>query len=637
MDQNIPYYKTLANRKIDVAKRNLVSVCSLSIKSLVDKACFSNIDDGCEELINFTANLEQILLHQIKPQKNWYGGAETLHFWGYLRTACKNIPQNCINNIDSIENIKSTTAKGRAFIRCALMEKRLSEYLSTAVKQTKLTKKFYMDGAIMLSEEATMICGVLLGLNAIDFSFCLKGQNIDLLGPLCVDYTPYLRYQQSLESTTRDEEEMYTLSNSSRTSSILTDDSENSDNKWKQKYKTLENKYRGISEQKGYLEELLRMREKQLDEANLQKQRFIQSLRGVELEQRRERNQLEQVIIELQAQLGSLKSDHQILQQRVHTLTLSNQMALGQVKEIQMADMAGDRVADNHLFLESTASDRHSSTSSVEVGRHVPLRVIETPDTRSLLSTNSEQLPQTTREDSHSLVPLAGSLTSQGFKSTGESEHKNDVVPVTQSVTGTNEFEHVNLHGYQDAAKGIEDAKSDMSSDTNDPKIDSLTVETSPSPREDNSTESESPVMVTSSESVTMETPPEILAPREGSSTESDSPVMVTSSESDDVAKIESVVEDSNSSEEEAIEVSLDDIKSDEETKTDQPESRLKKSDDSSSSIEEPVLPNTEDSKKRNSDSGSSDSTSWEVTQDRDFKQTSGDEQPEIQNNDEDK
>ncbi|ESO94308.1 hypothetical protein LOTGIDRAFT_118736 [Lottia gigantea] len=301
IEEHTSQYKSLSHRKIEVIKKNLVSVCGLSVKSLIDKACFSTIEDGCEQLINFTANLEQILLHQIRPQKNWYGGAENLHFWTYIKQACKNIPQSCISNIDSIENIKSMSAKGRAFIRCALMEKRLSEYISTAVKQTKLTKKYYLDGAILLSEEATMICGVLLGLNSIDFSFCLKGQNVDLFGPMVIDYTPYLKYQQSIEGNYIDEDEMRMLNSGENSSHNVYED--NSDITWKEKFRTLENKYRGMCEQKGYLEELLRMRENQLDESNQQQQKLFKTLRAMEKENKRERDELEQVILELQAQL----------------------------------------------------------------------------------------------------------------------------------------------------------------------------------------------------------------------------------------------------------------------------------------------------------------------------------------------
>lgn len=108
--------------------------------------------------------------------------------------------------------------QGRAWIRVALMEKRLSEYISTALRDTRTTRsgqtdgptfwrstvdfqlnkksfcrifhkntmrhvdgslffclmadrRFYDDGAIMLREEATVLTGMLIGLSAIDFRY----------------------------------------------------------------------------------------------------------------------------------------------------------------------------------------------------------------------------------------------------------------------------------------------------------------------------------------------------------------------------------------------------------------------------------------------------------------------------------
>ena len=37
-----------------------------------------------------------------------------------------------------------------------------------------LCRRYYQLGAIMLGEEATELCGVLLGLNSIDFGYVLR-------------------------------------------------------------------------------------------------------------------------------------------------------------------------------------------------------------------------------------------------------------------------------------------------------------------------------------------------------------------------------------------------------------------------------------------------------------------------------
>ena len=53
----------------------------------------------------------------------------------------------------------------------------------------------------------------------------------------------------------------------------------------------------------GYLEELVRLRESQLTELHDQKQKLIETMQHYEIESRKDRQQLESVIIELQAQL----------------------------------------------------------------------------------------------------------------------------------------------------------------------------------------------------------------------------------------------------------------------------------------------------------------------------------------------
>ena len=53
----------------------------------------------------------------------------------------------------------------------------------------------------------------------------------------------------------------------------------------------------------GYLEELVRVREGQLEEVHSQREKVVDTLHHYESESRRERQQLENVIIELQAQM----------------------------------------------------------------------------------------------------------------------------------------------------------------------------------------------------------------------------------------------------------------------------------------------------------------------------------------------
>ncbi|XP_059828201.1 RUN domain-containing protein 3B isoform X5 [Hypanus sabinus] len=311
---NFSRKKTMA-KNAAVERKNLITVCRFSVKTLIDRSCFETIDDSCSEFTNFAAILEQVLSHRLKGQINWLGYESPRSFWDFIRVACSKVPHNCISSIENMENVSSSRAKGRAWIRVALMEKRLSEYISTSLRDIKTTRRYYEDGAVVLGEEANMLAGMLLGLNAIDFSFCLKGESLDGNCPAVIDYTPYLKFTQSSESISSDEEELRTLGSSSSEGStpenigppFLTDE-----HSWYNKCKRVEQKFRLALEQKGYLEELVRLREAQLAESVAQNKIVLQQMEEADLNHKLEKEQLEFIILELQDQLHSFQSLEQL-------------------------------------------------------------------------------------------------------------------------------------------------------------------------------------------------------------------------------------------------------------------------------------------------------------------------------------
>lgn len=47
----------------------------------------------------------------ISAHKTWYGSEGTRPFWDYIRVACQGVAHNCIESINTIENIRSPHAK----------------------------------------------------------------------------------------------------------------------------------------------------------------------------------------------------------------------------------------------------------------------------------------------------------------------------------------------------------------------------------------------------------------------------------------------------------------------------------------------------------------------------------------------
>ncbi|XP_073463850.1 RUN domain-containing protein 3A isoform X4 [Aquarana catesbeiana] len=313
--------KKASSRNIAVERKNLLTICRFSVKTLLEKYTAEPIDDSSEEFVNFAAILEHILSHRFKGHVSWFSTDGQRGFWDYIRIACSKVPNNCISSIENMENISTARAKGRAWIRLALMEKRLSEYIVTALRDTRTTRRFYDDGAILLREESSVLTGMLIGLSAIDFSFCLKGEGIDGKTPAVIDYTPYLKFTQScllIFLTSYDylseEEDRESVGGSSSEDSspehpylpLLTDEET-----WYSKWRKMEQKFRIVYAQKGYLEELVRLRESQLKNLEAENKRLTQRIQEQGEQSLQEKHQLEGVILELQEQLHSyLSTEH---------------------------------------------------------------------------------------------------------------------------------------------------------------------------------------------------------------------------------------------------------------------------------------------------------------------------------------
>ncbi|XP_025785059.1 RUN domain-containing protein 3B [Puma concolor] len=425
-----------------------------SVKTLIDRSCFETIDDSSPEFNNFAAILEQILSHRLKEisqscrwlahlqiplqgQVTWFGYESPRSFWDYIRVACRKVSQNCICSIENMENVSSSRAKGRAWIRVALMEKHLSEYISTALRDFKTTRRFYDDGAIVLGEEANMLAGMLLGLNAIDFSFCLKGEGLDGNFPAVIDYTPYLKFTQSSDSISSDEEELRTLGSSGSESSTP----ENvgppfimDENSWFNKCKRVKQKYQLTLEQKGYLEELLRLRENQLSESVSQNKILLQRIEDSDLAHKLEKEQLEYIIVELQDQLTVLKNNDLRSRQEL-TAHLTNQWPSPGALDVNAValDTLLYRKHNKQWYEKSYQSlDQLSAEVSLSQTSLDPSHSQEGDGKQDTLNLITEG-----KEDTPSLLGLCGSLTSVASYKSLTSLKSNDYLasPTTEMTS----------------------------------------------------------------------------------------------------------------------------------------------------------------------------------------------------------
>lgn len=65
--------------------------------------------------------------------------------------------------------------RARAWLRLALMQKKLADYLKVLIDhRDEALAEYFEPDALMLSDEAIVIIGLLVGLNVIDCNLCVK-------------------------------------------------------------------------------------------------------------------------------------------------------------------------------------------------------------------------------------------------------------------------------------------------------------------------------------------------------------------------------------------------------------------------------------------------------------------------------
>lgn len=65
--------------------------------------------------------------------------------------------------------------RARAWLRLALMQKKLADYLRVLLEhREQALEEYFEPHALVLSDEAMVIMGLLLGLNVIDCNLCVK-------------------------------------------------------------------------------------------------------------------------------------------------------------------------------------------------------------------------------------------------------------------------------------------------------------------------------------------------------------------------------------------------------------------------------------------------------------------------------
>ncbi|XP_056269768.1 RUN and FYVE domain-containing protein 2 isoform X3 [Pseudoliparis swirei] len=187
-------YSQAQRDPMSMERANLLNMAKLSIKGLIESALSfgRTLDSDYPPLQQFFVVMEHCLKHGLKVKKSFLGFSKSL--WGPLELVEKLCPEavEISVSVRDLPGLKTPLGRARAWLRLALMQKRLADYLRLLITRKDLLSDFYENSALMLEEEGAVIVGLLVGLNVIDANLCVKGEDLDSQVGV-IDFSMYLK------------------------------------------------------------------------------------------------------------------------------------------------------------------------------------------------------------------------------------------------------------------------------------------------------------------------------------------------------------------------------------------------------------------------------------------------------------
>ncbi|OCT71807.1 hypothetical protein XELAEV_18034784mg [Xenopus laevis] len=180
-----------------VERTNLLNMAKLSIKSLIESALSfgRTLDTDYPPLQQFFVVMEHCLRHGLKVRKSFLSFNKTI--WGPLEIVEKLCPEaeEIAASVRDLPGLRTPLGRARAWLRLAMMQKKMADYLRCLIMRRDLLSDFYENHAVMMEEEGTVIVGMLVGLNVIDANLCVKGEDLDSQVGV-IDFSIYLKSEE---------------------------------------------------------------------------------------------------------------------------------------------------------------------------------------------------------------------------------------------------------------------------------------------------------------------------------------------------------------------------------------------------------------------------------------------------------
>lgn len=209
-DSNVTRLSLISETREDIftkkaaqERKNLISLTRLITKDLISSSLKVNrtYDDlkNSVHLTNYFTLIDRVLKHGLKPSllSHKYAG-----LWNALDGLQKHMKESTLigESIRSLTYTRTPDGKIKAWMRLAMMQKKLPEYFSELLAhKEELLRDIYHDLAFMLNDEAPVFAGLIIGVNVIDCNFFVKDANFDLMDDI-IDLSPYLRVANNYDA-----------------------------------------------------------------------------------------------------------------------------------------------------------------------------------------------------------------------------------------------------------------------------------------------------------------------------------------------------------------------------------------------------------------------------------------------------
>uniref|UniRef100_A0A3Q2QMI9 RUN and FYVE domain containing 3 n=1 Tax=Fundulus heteroclitus TaxID=8078 RepID=A0A3Q2QMI9_FUNHE len=131
---------------IAIERLNLMNMAKLSIKGLIESALNlgRTLDSDYAPLQQFFVVMEHCLKHGLKSKKTFLG--QNKSFWGPLELVEKLTPEagEITASVKDLPGLRTPLGRGRAWLRLALMQKKLSDYMKTIINRKDLLRYVYI-------------------------------------------------------------------------------------------------------------------------------------------------------------------------------------------------------------------------------------------------------------------------------------------------------------------------------------------------------------------------------------------------------------------------------------------------------------------------------------------------------------